>query len=359
MRCSARAFDAARARKLRERRIEFIKAAKDSEPQSLIGIYGRALLFARASLRQAGRRQRDAASRRSSAEDLQQFYARAFRRRSADAGVRRRLRSAGAARGGRRAAFGGWRAAGAPLPPLPPPQRVARTAGAADRCARFGADLFLDRQHRRGARLSAARGARDHQHGLRRQLRLDADAGAAREERADAIPPCSSFHRGSVPGEFAISSFTQTASTTRAIDSALRDARPLKQQGVGADAIDSARSYILGQYPLRLGDRGRLGRGAGGSGSVRAAGQLHRRLRGALDTVDEAQSRRVIDEAFPDSADVDIVLIGECCADPQRGGAVWCVERAGPGSAGIQLTARMPFEVGRSPDIRIAIDITF
>ena len=39
-------FEAAELDKLRARRIEFIKAAKDSEPQSLIGTYGRALLFA-------------------------------------------------------------------------------------------------------------------------------------------------------------------------------------------------------------------------------------------------------------------------------------------------------------------------
>ena len=39
-------FDADELDKLRTRRIEFIKAAKDSEPQSLIGSYGRALLFA-------------------------------------------------------------------------------------------------------------------------------------------------------------------------------------------------------------------------------------------------------------------------------------------------------------------------
>ncbi len=40
------AFDQGELDKLRLRRIEFIKAAKDSEPQSLIGYYGRALLFA-------------------------------------------------------------------------------------------------------------------------------------------------------------------------------------------------------------------------------------------------------------------------------------------------------------------------
>ena len=38
-------FDLDELEGLRERRIEFIKAAKDSEPQSLIGSYGRALLF--------------------------------------------------------------------------------------------------------------------------------------------------------------------------------------------------------------------------------------------------------------------------------------------------------------------------
>ena len=58
------------------------------------------------------------------------------------------------------------------------------------------------------------------------------------------------FDRGSVPGEFAISSFTQTASTARALEIALQTLATLKQHGVSDAAIESARSYILGQYPL-------------------------------------------------------------------------------------------------------------
>jgi len=40
-------FEAEEFEMLRDRRIEFIRAAKDSEPQSLIGAYGRSMLFAR------------------------------------------------------------------------------------------------------------------------------------------------------------------------------------------------------------------------------------------------------------------------------------------------------------------------
>ena len=60
-------FELAELEKLRARRIEFIRAAKDSEPQSLIGTYGRALLFAATCLSAADRRQRDEPGERSRA----------------------------------------------------------------------------------------------------------------------------------------------------------------------------------------------------------------------------------------------------------------------------------------------------
>ena len=183
MHCSARASTLDELNTLRSRRIEFIKAAKDSEPQSLIGslrpraavsrehAYGKPIGGSETSLAAI-----------SCTQDLLQFYQRPFRCRSPDAGVRRRFRS------GMRSSdavdeppFGSWRACRrAAWSALAP-----RSACAAGGCLlidapEFGADLFLDRQCRGRALVCAARGARTHQHRLWRQLRLDADAGAAR-----------------------------------------------------------------------------------------------------------------------------------------------------------------------------------
>jgi hypothetical protein len=116
-------FEPGELDKLRARRIEFIKAAKDSEPQSLIGSYGRALLFAGHTLWQAGR----AAVRPVAGDHHQRAGAEvlsgSIRRRPPDAGVCRRFRS-GAALKVAATAFSGWRRAGVAEPPLGPPERV-------------------------------------------------------------------------------------------------------------------------------------------------------------------------------------------------------------------------------------------
>ena len=61
-------FDDEELEKLRSRHIEMIKAAKDSDPSELIGTYGRAFLFRRASIWPPGDRQRVLARRRSPAQ---------------------------------------------------------------------------------------------------------------------------------------------------------------------------------------------------------------------------------------------------------------------------------------------------
>ena len=167
-------FERSELDKLRERRIEFIKAAKDSEPQSLIGIYGRALLFAghaygkpvggsEASLAMITREDvltfyRD----HFGAERLTLVFAGDFDPLELKAAVERRVWRLAVRR--RAAAAARRHGAGA------------RPAGAADRCTRLGADLFLDCQCRRRALVSGARRARCDHYRLRRQLRLDAGA---------------------------------------------------------------------------------------------------------------------------------------------------------------------------------------
>jgi predicted Zn-dependent peptidase len=119
------------------------------------------------------------------------------------------------------------------------------------------------------------------------------------------------FHRGAVAGEFAISSFTQTASTARAIEVALQTLSTLKQQGVSDAAIDSARSFILGQYALGF-----------ETGADWAAALADLDLYGLPESyiddfgaqllrVDTAAARQVVATAYPRSEDVDIVLIGD------------------------------------------------
>ncbi|MGH8230669.1 MAG: M16 family metallopeptidase, partial [Steroidobacteraceae bacterium] len=108
--------------KLRERHVEFIKAAKDSAPQRLIGLYGRSLLFGEHPYgRPVGGS--ETTLRSITPEDVQGFYRGEF---GAD---RLTLVFAGdfepsALKTAVTAAFAGWHKAAAPLAPLSVPPRV-------------------------------------------------------------------------------------------------------------------------------------------------------------------------------------------------------------------------------------------
>jgi predicted Zn-dependent peptidase len=121
----------------------------------------------------------------------------------------------------------------------------------------------------------------------------------------------SGFRRGSVPGEFAISSFTQSEQTAEALAIALQTLASLKRHGVRDDALASARSYILGQYPLAF-------ETAADWASALAELELYGLPASHIENygeellrVDAERSRHVVDTAFPSPEDLDIVLIGD------------------------------------------------
>jgi zinc protease len=301
-------FDAAELDKLRSRRIEFIKAAKDSEPQSLIGTYGRALLFAgHAYGKPVGGSERSLAT--ITRADLLKFYHDQF---GAD---RLTLVFAGdfdpaQLRSAVTAAFAAWPKVGVPESPLSVPDRVKGrrvllidSPGAAQTYF-WIANVGVARAYPQRAALDVTNTAFGGSFGSMLMQALRVKSGLSYSAHAG-------FRRGAVPGEFAISSFTQTASTGRAIDIALQTLATLKQQGVSDAAIDSARSYILGQYALGFQTA------ADWAGALADLDLYHLPesyiddFRPQLLRVDAAASRQVIASAYPGSEDVDIVLIGD------------------------------------------------
>jgi predicted Zn-dependent peptidase len=62
----------------------------------------------------------------------------------------------------------------------------------------------------------------------------------------------SSFERTQVPGAFAISTYTQNATTVQALDMALDVLRQLRERGISEDQLRSAKAYLKGQYPPRI-----------------------------------------------------------------------------------------------------------
>jgi len=59
----------------------------------------------------------------------------------------------------------------------------------------------------------------------------------------------SRFIERTVPGAFYISSFTQTATTEKAIDMAMDILKRLHEKGLSDKEMESARNYIRGQFP--------------------------------------------------------------------------------------------------------------
>jgi zinc protease len=301
-------FDPDELDSVRERRIEFIKAAKDSEPQSLIGNYGRALLFGSHPFGSpvGGSEQTLATLARADVRRYYEQHVGADRLTLVFAGDF----DPGELRSEVNAAFGGWHRATAPLPALTTAARVpGREVLLID--APGSAQTYFWIGNVGVARSFPARAALE--------ITNTAFGGsfgsmlmqALRVRHGLTYSAGSGFRRGSVAAEFAISSFAETPATGRAVQIALETLDTLKREGVGAAAIDSARSYILGQYPMNF-----------ETSADWAAALAEMDLYGlpdsyvddfppALRQVDAAQSRAVIDAAFPDSEQVDLVLIGD------------------------------------------------
>jgi len=174
-------FDARELAKLRDRRIELIKATKDSDPAELIGVYGRAQLFGSHPLGQP-----TGGSEASLGRDRARARARVLRRSlGADRlilvfrGRPRRCRTRAAGAGGLRQLAH----AGAPLA-----RRPSQRARAGVRCCLVDSPdsaqtyFWLANVGVEQA-ISASRSTRSGEHAVRRPFHVDAEYGAAHQIR--------------------------------------------------------------------------------------------------------------------------------------------------------------------------------
>lgn len=116
--------------------------------------------------------------------------------------------------------------------------------------------------------------------------------------------------RESVPGTVAISSFTKTETTEKAIDMALDILGRLRQQGLDDDTLQSVKTYVVGQFPPTL------------ETSVALAAKLTELAFFGLDRsdvetyaanvmrADKPAISRVISRVYPDPKNLTFVLIG-------------------------------------------------
>ena len=242
-------FDAQEFSNYRDREIEFIKSAKDSDPSQIIGIYGRAALFGSHPYgRPQGGSERSLAAITQS--DVVSYHAGNF---GAD---RATLVFAGDLdpkwmKQALTTAFGGWAKAKATLPELKPAPRVTGrrvllvdSPGSVQTYFWLG-NVGVDRRYSGRPALDLVNtlyGGRFTSI-LNTELRIKSGLSYSASSR---------FTRGTVPGEFAIRSFTQTENTAKALDLTLETLEQLKHGALAPEMLESARAYVLGQFPLQL-----------------------------------------------------------------------------------------------------------
>ena len=296
---------------LRARHIEFIRAAKESDLAALTPIYGEAYLFEGHPYgRPVDGSETSLAALKHA--DLQRYY------REQVGADRLILTVAGDFKTAQlkqriSRAFSGWRKASAPLPTIPPAQRVASRrvllVDAPDSVQSYfwAGSLGVPKGDPRRATLDVTNtlfgGRFTSMLNSELRIRTGLSYGAS-----------SYFDRLLQTGHWELSSFTQTETTIQALDLALATLDKLHETGLDASMLDSGKSYVQGQYPLAL------------ETSAQWAAQLATLefyglprsyiddYSAALADVSIGETKRVVQDVFPPSSALAIVVVGNASA---------------------------------------------
>jgi len=296
---------------LRDRYIEFIRAAKDSDRASLTAIYGAAALFgSHPYARPVNGSEASLASLQHA--DIQRYYqdhVGADRVIIAVAGDFKTAQMKSLLT----QAFSKWRKAGVPLPAVAAPadsgKRRVLLIDAPDAVQSYfwAADLSVPKNDPRRATLDIVNtlfGGRFTSM-LNSELRIR--TGLSYGAR-------SSFDRMTFGGDWEIGSFTRTEKTIEAIDLAFATLDKLHTGAIDEAQLTSGRSYVLGQYPLGL-------ETASQWASQLATLEFYGLERNYIDGYGDAlagvtlnDARRVVDEVVPTSRELVLVVIGKADA---------------------------------------------
>ena len=296
---------------LRARQIEFIRAAKESDLAALAPIYGESQLFTGHPYGRPvdGSEASLAAIKHA---DLQRYYQEhvgADRLILAVAGdfktaqLKQRISRA----------FADWRKAGTSLPPIPKAQRVAsRRVLLVD--APESVQSYFWAGNVAVAKSDPRRPALDVTNTLfggRFTSMLNTEL---RIRSGLSYSASSHFDRLVQSGHWEMSSFTQTDTTIQALDLMLATLDQLHQSGLEPTLVESGKSYVQGQFPLALETAEQW---AAQLATLEFYGLDRRYIddySNKLGAVTPADAKQVIDEVFPASTALAIVVIGNAAA---------------------------------------------
>lgn len=302
------ALDRAEFTKLRDRSINLIKAAKGSDPGQLMSAYANAFLFGEHPY---GNPVRGSESSLSEIEhsDLLDYYTgmiggdRLIISVSGDFETAR-MRDALVA------AFGTWRAAEEPLPDIVAPAKaeggrvyLVDKPGATQSYFYIG-NVGVARSFPQRAELDLANTVFGGRFTSMLMTELRTKSGLSYSARSIVT-------RNAQPGAVFISSFTETGTTVAALDVALTTLARLKDSGLDAAMVESARNYVMGQFPPRLETAAQL---AGIFATLEANGLDASYINdygASLSAATPESIATVIDAVYPGANELVFIVIGD------------------------------------------------
>ena len=302
-------LDQAEFEKLRERQVEFIRAAKDGDLSAVLPTYGAVAIFKDHPYA------RPVSGSETSLATLTYADVTAYYRdqlgadrliiamtgdfKTAD--MKKRLTEA----------FGGWSKAKSPVPIAPPPAKITGrqvllvdAPGAAQTYFLMG-NIGVSRKYADRAPLDVVNtlfGGRFTSM-LNSELRIK--SGLTYGARSQLVRPTQ-------PGQWQIATYTRTDATVQAADLALETFAKFKQGGaIDATALDSGKTYVLGQFPTQLETSPQWARQLA---ELEFYGLDRKYVEGygpALAGVTLADAARVSADAYPSPDNLAIVFIGD------------------------------------------------
>lgn len=294
--------------KLRDRSINLIKAAKGSNPGDLLPGYGNAFLFENHPYGNPLSGSEDSLAGITH-DDLLAFY-------ENHVGADRLIISvvgdfnAEAMQGRLAAAFGDWRAAAAELADVPvAPRQTGRRVLLVDKPGAtqtyfWLANIGVAVDYPQRAELNLANTVFGGRFTSMLNTELRVKAGLTYGAR-------SLLTRPATPGSVVISTFTETSTTTDAIDMAMDVLQTLHESGIDDETIVSARNYVMGQFPPRLETAAQL---AAQLAMLEEYGLDMAYVNDyveALEAADATGITAAIADVYPATEDLVLVLIGD------------------------------------------------